>query len=110
MEVLPFAGGVFPLAQSWEDDRIDQSVTVGLFLLNIAYIAFALWGAVRLWGRAPEARAAIALLAAFILLRTAFLTTLETPEPRYVLVGYPALLALAAQLFAGRSPPDCPAP
>jgi hypothetical protein len=60
----------------------------------------AIWGAVRLWRQAPAARGAIALLATFVLLRTAFLTTLETPEPRYVLVCYPALLALGAQIFA----------
>jgi hypothetical protein len=59
----------------------------------------ALWGAGRLLQRAPAARGAIALLATFVLVRTAFLTTLETPEPRYVLVCYPALLALAAQVF-----------
>jgi hypothetical protein len=53
-----------------------------------------------LWRRTPSARGAIALLAAFILLRTAFLTTLETPEPRYVLMCYPALLALAAHVFS----------
>jgi hypothetical protein len=108
IELLPFSGSVFPLMQSWEDDRIDQSATVGLFLLNIAYIAMALWGAARLWRRAPGARAGVALLATFILLRTAFLTTLETPEPRYVLVCYPALLALAAQLFASSAPADYP--
>lgn len=100
IELLPFSGTVFPPAQSWEDDRIDQSVTAGLFLLNIGYIALAVWGAVLLWRRTPAARAGIALLATFILLRTAFLTTLETPEPRYVLMCYPALLALAAQVFA----------
>jgi hypothetical protein len=99
IELLPFSGKVFPVAQSWEDDPIDQSMTVGLFLLNIGYIGLAMWGAVRLWRRAPAARAAVALIATFILLRTAFLTTLETPEPRYVLVCYPALLALAAQVF-----------
>jgi len=99
IELLPFSGTVFPLVQSWEDDRIDQSVTVGLFLLNIGYIGLALWGAGRLWQRAPAARGAIALLTTFVLVRTAFLTTLETPEPRYVLVCYPALLALAAQVF-----------
>ena len=99
IELLPFSGKVFPLLQSWEDDPIDQSVTAGFFLLNIGYLGLAFWGAVRLWRRAPAARGAIALLAAFILLRTAFLTTLETPEPRYVLVCYPALLALAAQVF-----------
>jgi len=106
IELLPFSGTVFPLAQSWEDDPIDQCVTAGLFLLNVGYIALALWGATRLWRRAPAARGAIALLAAFVLLRTAFLTTLETPEPRYVLVCYPALLALAAQVFAGSAPAD----
>src|SRR5216683_9744 len=103
IELLPFSGTVFPLAQAWEDDPVDQSVTAGLFLLNIVYIALALCGAVRLWRRARPARAAIALLLVFILLRTAFLTTLETPEPRYVLVCFPALLALAAQVFAPSS-------
>jgi hypothetical protein len=106
IELLPLSGTVFPLAQSWEDDPIDQSVTAGLFLLNVGYIVVALWGAARLWRRAPAARGAIALLATFIALRTAFLTTLETPEPRYVLVCYPALLALAAQVFAGSAPTD----
>ena len=108
IELLPVSGTVFPLAQSWEDDPIDQTVTVGVFLLNIGYIALAGWGAVRLWRRGPGARAAIALLAAFVVLRTAFLTTLETPEPRYVLVCYPALLALAAQVFASEAPANQP--
>lgn len=103
IELLPFSGRVFPLAQAWEDDPVDQSVTVGLFLLNVAYVALALWGAARLWRRARPARAAIALLLVFILVRTAFLTTLETPEPRYVLVCFSALLALAAQVFVPRS-------
>jgi hypothetical protein len=108
IELLPFSGTVFPLAQSWEDDPIDQSVTGGLFLLNVGYIALALWGAVRLWRQGSGARAAIALLATFVLLRTAFLTTLETPEPRYVLVCYPALMALAAQVFAADAPAGQP--
>jgi len=108
IELLPFSGTVFPLVRSWEDDPIDQSVTAGFSLLNIGYIGLALWGAVRLWRRAPAARGAIALLAAFILLRTAFLTTLETPEPRYVLLCYPALLALAAQVFDRSEAADQP--
>jgi hypothetical protein len=103
IELLPVSGVVFPLAQSWEDDRIDQCITVAFFLLNVAYIALAVWGAVRLWRRSPSARSAVVLLAVFILSRTAFLTTLETPEPRYVLVCFPALIALAAQVFAGPS-------
>ena len=100
IELIPVSGTVFPLLQSWHDDKIDQSVTVGLFLLNIVYVALAIWGAIRLHRRSSSVRPAVALLIVFILLRTAFLTTLETPEPRYVLVCFPALIALAAQVFA----------
>jgi hypothetical protein len=100
IELLPLSGEVFPLAQAWEDDPVDQSATLTLFLLNIAYIGLAIWGAARLCRRHCAVRPAVALLATFILLRTVFLTTLETPEPRYVLVCFPAVLALAAQVFA----------
>jgi hypothetical protein len=48
-----------------------------------------------LWG--------VALLLAYILVRTAFLTTVEAPEPRYVVTCYPAVLALITLLRA-RSP------
>jgi hypothetical protein len=100
IELIPVSGTVFPLVQSWEDDKIDQSVTVGLFLLNIVYVGLAIWGAARLWRQSAAVRPAVAVLVVFILLRTAFLTTLETPEPRYVLVCFPALIALAAQVFS----------
>lgn len=102
IELLPVSGDVFPLRQKWYDDRVDQSVTADLFLLNIAYVGLAVWGAVRLWRWNSAVRPAVALLVVFILLRTAFLTTLETPEPRYVLVCFPALIALGAQGFARR--------
>jgi len=59
-----------------------------------------LWGAAQLWRSNPAARLVIVFLALFVLLRTAFLTTLETPEPRYVLVCFPALIALGAQALA----------
>src|SRR4029077_4530922 len=71
IELLPFSGTVFPLAQAWEDDPIDLSVTVGLFLLTLLYAGLAIWGAALLWRRAWSARAAIALLLVFILARTA---------------------------------------
>jgi hypothetical protein len=103
IELIPVSGTVFPLVQSWHDDKVDQSVTVGLFLLNIAYIALAIWGAVLLWRRSSAVRPTVGVLVVFILLRTAFLTTLETPEPRYVLVCFPAIIALAAQVFAQRA-------
>ena len=67
--------------------------------------ALALWGAFRL-RCSPAARALLCLLFLYVLLRTAFLATLETPEPRYVLVCFPALIALAAQRFLPRTPSD----
>lgn len=41
------------------------------------------------------------MLVAFIVVRTAYFTRVETPEPRYVLVYFPAVLALAALRLAG---------
>jgi 4-amino-4-deoxy-L-arabinose transferase-like glycosyltransferase len=57
-----------------------------------------------LWRYSPETRAAVLLLASFVLVRTAFLTTVETPEPRYVLVCFPAVIALAAHGLLRRTP------
>ena len=37
----------------------------------------------------------IALFVAYVVVRTLFITTMETPEPRYVLECFPALIALA---------------
>jgi hypothetical protein len=104
VEQLPVSGSVFPLAQMWDTDRQDMIVTVGLFFLNIFYVSLALWGAVRLCSKSPDARAAMVLLVCFVVLRTAFLTTVETPEPRYVLVCYSAVVALAAHAFSRRNP------
>jgi hypothetical protein len=103
IELLPVSGNVFPLRYMRQEDPVDQRVTVKLFFLNILYVALGLWGAWRLW-KFPVARGVIAFFLLFILLRTAFLTTLETPEPRYVLVCFPVLIALAAQLFLTRPP------
>jgi hypothetical protein len=96
IEQLPISGSIFPLADTWQTDRLDMSATLALFFINIFYVVCALWGAVRMWRCAPETRAAVALLALFVLVRTAFLTTVETPEPRYVLLCFPAVIALAA--------------
>jgi hypothetical protein len=107
IELLPLSGTVFPVKQSWEDDKVDQSVTVGLFLLNIFYVGLGASGAVKLWNGSPASRYAVAFLALFIALRTAFLTTLETPEPRYVLECFPAVIALGAVALA-KTPPAVP--
>ncbi|MEQ1473400.1 MAG: hypothetical protein ABLQ96_06250 [Candidatus Acidiferrum sp.] len=101
IELLPFSGKVFPLSEAWEEDPVDQSFTAGFVALNVIYLLLAAWGAWRLWPQSG-ARTAVALLVGFVLLRTAFLTTIEAPEPRYTLVCFPVLLALAAQIFAGK--------
>ena len=104
IEQLPLSGSVFPLAETWETDRQDMVVTVSLFLVNIFYLTLAFWGAVRLWRLSGEARPAVILLAAFVLARTVFLTTIETPEPRYVLVCFPAVVAMGAHAFSRPKP------
>jgi hypothetical protein len=107
IELLPFSGQVFPVRESWREDPIDLSVTLIYFVLNLSYVLLALWGALRVWRENSALGLAVGLLLGYVLLRTAFLTTLETPEPRYVLVCFPAILALAGQVFArSAKPPD----
>lgn len=101
IELVPVSGHVFPLAYQREEDPVDQEVTILFFLVNVAYVGLALWGAWKLW-KSEGARAAIAVLGLYILVRTAFLTTMETPEPRYVLECFPALIAFGAQVVAGK--------
>jgi hypothetical protein len=96
IELLPVAGHVFPLAYQWEEDPVDQRITMVLFFVNIFFVGLGLWGAWKL-RPFPASHAAVAVLMAYVLIRTAFLTTLEAPEPRYTLVCFPALLALGAQ-------------
>jgi hypothetical protein len=90
IELVPISGHVFPIRQMREDDPVDQEVTILFFVLNLLYVGLGVWGAARLWRSNAGAR-------------PAFLTTLEAPEPRYVLVCFPALIALGAQIFAPRS-------
>jgi hypothetical protein len=101
IELVPVSGHVFPLAYMREEDPIDQKVTILFFLGNLLYVALALWGVWKLW-RCCGARAAVVVLALYIVVRTAFLTTLETPEPRYVLECFPAVVALGAQAVSGK--------
>jgi hypothetical protein len=98
VELLPNSSPLRPVGSEWEDDRMDFVVTLGMALLNAAYIILALAGA---W--MASGRPGVALLIVFVLVRTAFIASfIETPEPRYVLECFPAVLALAAQAFGGR--------
>jgi 4-amino-4-deoxy-L-arabinose transferase-like glycosyltransferase len=97
IELLPISGHVFPLAYQLEEDPVDQRMTILIFLVNLFYVGLGLCGAWKL-RHYKSAQAAVAVLILYIIVRTAFLTTMETPEPRYVLVCFPALIALGAQV------------
>ncbi|HTR23127.1 MAG TPA: glycosyltransferase family 39 protein [Terriglobales bacterium] len=85
----------------WEfnDEPMGSVAAVGFGLINLLYVVAALGGAI--W-RHRDIRY-FGLLAGFVILRTAFLSTIENPEPRYTLECYPVVIVLAAGLFAGRA-------
>jgi hypothetical protein len=98
VELLPSSGHLWPLREEWQDDRPDFLLTLGLSVVNVIYIALALAGA---W--LARRRPGWALLILFCVVRTLFFAKfVETPEPRYVLECFPAVIALAAQIFASR--------
>jgi hypothetical protein len=122
-EILPIDGKVWPIVDSWEDSHASFLTTAGFGALGYLYPALALagiWAARRYThtaivdSRAPGSHIlgshiedtpnlwAIALLVVYMLVRTAFLTTVEAPEPRYVVTCYPVILALAALFWVGR--------
>ena len=92
--LLPYSGKLWPLSESYRSNPIGFEVTLGFALLNVLYVAMAL-AAAWSWRTNPG----VLIIVAFILIRTAFLTQLQTCEPRYVSVCFPALLAMGAQLF-----------
>jgi hypothetical protein len=96
--LLPYSGRLWPPGESWHGSPTDFEVTLGFAMLNIIYIGMAL-AAARSW----QTNTGILLIVAFIVIRTAFLTQLQTCEPRYVLVCFPALLALGAQICVHRT-------
>jgi 4-amino-4-deoxy-L-arabinose transferase-like glycosyltransferase len=78
----------------FDDDPEWLALAVSLGIVNLVYVGAAFAGFVR--GRfAPH----LGLLLTFLVLRSAFLGTLENPEPRYTLECYPVLIVLAAALF-----------
>ncbi len=92
--LLPYSGKLWPLAESYRSNATDFEVTFVLALLNVVYV---LTGIAAAWS--CRTNPGVLLIVAFIVIRTAFLTQLQTCEPRYVLVCFPALLAVSAQLF-----------
>jgi hypothetical protein len=91
---LPYSGRLWPPNDSWHRNSIDFDVTIGFSVLNFFYVGLALVGIAYSFENAG-----VGLIVIFIVLRTGFLTQLQTCEPRYVLVCFPGLLALGAQVW-----------
>jgi 4-amino-4-deoxy-L-arabinose transferase-like glycosyltransferase len=86
----------------WEfdDDPKWSAVAVALGAIGLLYLVVGVAG--WLISR-PLAGSGVLLL--FVLVRSAFLGTLENPEPRYTLEMYPVLVVFAAAALAGRRKP-----
>lgn len=88
---------LFPSDPRWwefNDDGRWLTVSLGFGAINLLYVVMFLTG----WKRSHKCFG-VGLFVSFVLLRSAFLGTLENPEPRYTLECYPAVLLLAASLF-----------
>lgn len=105
VELLPYTGNLWPPGVLLQTDREDFCVTLFLFVLGILFVGMALAGLLRAARRgilvAPQLWS-VAFLLVFCLVRTAYFTHIETPEPRYVLECFPAIFAFAALLWARR--------
>jgi 4-amino-4-deoxy-L-arabinose transferase-like glycosyltransferase len=84
----------------WEFDEqpLWLAVMIALGVVNLLYLAAATLGLVR---GGPVLR--LGLLLGFVILRSAFLGTLENPETRYTLEAYPVVILFAAKAWGNRS-------
>jgi 4-amino-4-deoxy-L-arabinose transferase-like glycosyltransferase len=100
---------LFPSDPRWwefNDDHRWLAVSLGFGIINLAYVALAGAGLVRGLVQGMFRRREIfgmGLFVLFLLLRSAFLGTLENPEPRYTLECYPVVIFLASALFRTRT-------
>jgi hypothetical protein len=90
---------MLPLNSRWweyADDTQDCVLATLWGALNLLFLVAAVVGAVR--GPRPLY---LSLMMLFVLLRSAFLGTIENPEPRYTLECYPIVLLLAGAWISG---------
>jgi Kef-type K+ transport system membrane component KefB len=88
----------------WEfDDDVQWSIlAVSLGVIGLFYVGAGIAGIFR-----GKLLPAAALLLLFVFLRTAFLSTLENPEPRYTLECYPVIIVFAAAWLARKKDQGC---
>ena len=93
-QYYPFEGSLLPLADL--DYDLHQQFWLPLFIgLTVIYTWLGMVGAWFLWSsRQFLARRWVLLCALVIFLRLAFFSTLENPEPRYVVEFFPLLAIL----------------
>ncbi len=88
---------LFPSDPRWwefNDDRRWLTLSLAFGAINLAYVLMGItgfWRSRQIFG--------IGLFVFFVVLRSAFLGSLENPEPRYTLECYPALIVAASALF-----------
>jgi 4-amino-4-deoxy-L-arabinose transferase-like glycosyltransferase len=106
VEMMGYAGDLWPLHQSYEDDPAGFYATAIFGAIGIVYVALAVGGTAKIFGKhlisGPQI-GGVAILITFCVVRTAFLTRVQTPEPRYVLECFPVVYALGAFLWARRA-------
>jgi 4-amino-4-deoxy-L-arabinose transferase-like glycosyltransferase len=88
---------LFPSDPRWwefNDDHRWLALSLSFGAINLAYVAMGAAGFVRGW---PTFGLGMLLL--FVVIRSAFLGTLENPEPRYTLECFPAVIVAASALF-----------
>jgi hypothetical protein len=83
----------------WEFDDEPRWLVMAIAFgaINLLYLLTAIAGGMRL-----RKAKLLGLLVLFVVLRSAFLGTLENPEPRYTLEMYPIVIVLAAAAVAGK--------
>ncbi len=94
-----------PLNSRWwefHDTPRDAAIGVALGAVNLALLVLAVIGTVR--GNVRFA----GIMLVWMVLRSAFLSTMGNPEPRYVLECYPAVIVFAAAAFRARQKPARP--
>jgi 4-amino-4-deoxy-L-arabinose transferase-like glycosyltransferase len=88
---------LFPSDPRWwefNDERRWLALSLAFGIINFVYVVMGAAGLLR-----AREFFGIGLLVLFIVLRSAFLGTLENPEPRYTLEMYPAVIVLASSIF-----------
>ena len=100
VDVLRYSGNLWPVDEERRANQMEFDVTLFFGFLNFAYAGLAIAGAWRY-----RTNPGCALIAVYLVIRTALFTQLPTVEPRYMVVCFPAIAALGALAFVKSSHP-----